>query len=279
MKENRTEQGWWNTLPQDWTAPLRGKDGTEIEVPLREHPALRKYASKDEAVKALVHAQRLVGRKPEGYVRVPGPEAEPEERNAFRSALGLPKRPEEYGLPELDLPEGFEVDGKLQGEFLQVAHELGLTPEQVHGLYAWFLPRNVETVRAMEQDREDRRGKELESLRGLHRGDTRAVLEAARRAALTLGGEELLAVLDETGAADRAVVVSALSRLAPVLLEGRFRFRDAGAARTITPEKLKEMMRDPRYHDPLQRDPAFVDKVAKGFATLYPGKYEPGTRV
>ena len=52
---------WRQTLPEDWTAPGRDATGAEVQVPLREHPALAKYASKDEAIKALVHAQRLLG--------------------------------------------------------------------------------------------------------------------------------------------------------------------------------------------------------------------------
>lgn len=278
MEAMQPQREWWMDLPEDWRAPLRGEDGVEHEVPLREHPALRKYASKDEAVKALVHAQRMLGRRPEGYVRVPGENAAPEERMAFRSALGLPEAPEGYALPEMELPEGFEVREDLRQGFLGKAFELGLTPAQVAGLYQWFLPLNVEAAQELGRESERVRGRELESLRSLHRGETRSVLEAARQAALALGGEDLLRSLEETGAADRAVVVNALSRLAPVMLEGRFRFRDAGGG-GLTLAKLKEMMRDPRYHDPMQRDPEFVEQVSRGFETLFPGRYEPGSRV
>jgi hypothetical protein len=283
MKEQRVErvggeQGWWMDLPAEWTVPVRGEDGNEAQIPLREHPALRKYGSKDEAVKALVHAQRMLGRRPEGYVRVPRGAAAPEEMEEFRTALGLPEGPEGYSLPEVDLPEGFELQEELINGFLKKAHALGMTPEQVQGLYEWFLPLNVEAFVNQDRDREQQRGRELENLRSVHRGETRSVLEAARRAALALGGEDLMEVLDDTGASDRAVVINALARLAPVLLEGRFRFRGEDAAQGLTPAKLKEMMRDPRYHDSMQRDPEFVAKVSRGFEMLYPGKYEPGTR-
>ncbi|MGE4291376.1 MAG: hypothetical protein AB7E32_04110 [Desulfovibrio sp.] len=279
MDQLNQEQGWWLELPAEWRAPLRGEDGMEREVPLREHPALRKYASKDEAVKALVHAQRMLGRRPEGYVRVPGTDAAPEEQAEFRAALGLPEAPDGYGLPEVELPEGFELREELRNAYLTKAYELGLTPAQVSGLFEWFVPLNVEAAQELGSETERRRSGELESLRSVHRGETRSVLEAARQAALALGGEELVHALDETGAADRAVVVNALSRLAPVMLEGRFRFRDAGGVQGLTLNKLKEMMRDPRYQDPLQRDPEFVAQVTKGFEMLFPGKYEPGTRV
>lgn len=273
------ELDWRSSLPENWNAPLRGEDGVEREVPLREHPALRKYGSKDEAVKALVHAQRLLGRRPDGFVRVPGDDAAPEDHAEFRAALGLPEAPDGYGLPELELPEGFELREELRTGYLEKAHALGLTPAQVSGLYEWFLPLNVTAMQEQNMENERRRNGELESLRSLHRGDTRSVLDAARQAALALGGEELLKALDDTGAADKAVVINALSRLAPVMLEGRFRFRDAGSGQGLTLAKLKEMMRDPRYQDPLQRDQEFVAQVTKGFEALFPGKYEPGSRI
>ena len=273
------QQNWRETLPEEWMVTMRNEDGSEQAVPLREHPSLRKYASKDEAVKALVHAQKLLGRRPEGYVRVPGSDAGEEELAEYRAALGLPESPDGYDLPELELPEDFEIKEEISQAFLEKAYELGLTPGQVQGLYQWFLPLNVAVMQEMLEGNARNRDNELEALRDVHRGETPQVLDAARQAALALGGEELLAVLDETGAANRAVVINGLARMAPMLLEGRFRFRDAHAPQGMSRAKLLEMMRDPRYHDPLQRDPAFVEQVSKGFEQLYPGKYAPGSRI
>ena len=41
-------------------------------------------------------------------------------------------------------------------------------------------------------------------------------------------------------------------------------------SQAITIEDLQSMQRDPRYHDPVRRDAAFVKKVDEGFATLFP---------
>ena len=37
----------------------------------------------------------------------------------------------------------------------------------------------------------------------------------------------------------------------------------------LTDDKLKEMMQDPRYFSPNQRDPAFVKMVDEGFKKMY----------
>lgn len=49
---------WRQALPEDLTAPGRDESGKEAQIPLRQHPALAKYASAEEALKALVQALR-----------------------------------------------------------------------------------------------------------------------------------------------------------------------------------------------------------------------------
>ncbi|MEF2145037.1 MAG: hypothetical protein V3573_06290, partial [Desulfovibrionaceae bacterium] len=65
----------------------------------------------------------------------------------------------------------------------------------------------------------------------------------------------------------------------PLVLESGLRGSARGWGEELSREKLLEMMRDPRYSDPLQRDADFVKKVREGFQTLYPGDYVPGSRL
>lgn len=275
----KQREPWQQTLPEEWTVKTVNAEGVETEIPLRDHPALQKYATKDEAVKALVHAQRMLGKSPEGYVRLPNSDSSPEEANAFFAALGRPDSADGYQLPELELPEGFTTREDLVAELRSKAFELGLTPAQVAGLYQWFLPRVLDTHFDLETSRTQQRDSELNSLRAVHRGDTPNLLDRAMRAAQAVGGDELLKVLDETGAGDRAPVISAFARIAPLVLEGGMRGATKGWGEDLTLEQLREMMRDPRYHDPARRDEAWVKKVSQGFEQLYPGDYVPGSRI
>lgn len=279
MTQQTKNTPWQMTLPEDWTVKQRGEDGSEVEIPLREHPALRDYATKDEAVKALVHAQKLLGKTPEGYVRVPGDDAAPDEVAAFQAALGRPESADGYDLPDMDLPDGFELQEALLQGFRTRSHELGLTPAQVRGLYEWFLPVVLDTHHGLAAEAEQLRTGELDTLRSVHRGETPRMLDTALRAAEAVGGKELLDALDQTGAGDRAAVISAFARIAPLVLESGMRGAASGWGEELSREKLREMMQDPRYHDPLKRDDAFVAKVRKGFEILYPGDYVPGSRL
>ncbi|NDV19915.1 hypothetical protein GO013_10825 [Pseudodesulfovibrio sp. JC047] len=274
-----TNRQWQKTLPEEWTVRQADENGVETEMPLRDHPVLAKYGSKDEAVKALVHAQRMIGKNPEGYVRLPGEADGPEELAAFYAALGRPEAADGYELPEVEVPEGFEVRQDLIEGLRQKAYELGLTPKQVSGLYEWFMPQVMDAHYGLENEAQTLRDSELESLRSIHRGDTPTMLDNALRAAEVIGGDDLLAALDATGAGNRAAVVNAFAKMAPLVLEGGLRGSGKGWGEDLSIERLREMMKDPRFNDPSKKDPSFVKKVNEGFELLYPGEYIPGSRL
>jgi hypothetical protein len=270
---------WRASLPEDWTAPGRDASGAEVQLPLRQHPALAKYASKDEAIKALVHAQRLLGKKGEAAAEAGGSLLS---QGRCPEGATCPASPADYRLPDLDIPEDFSVDEALRAAFLEKAHELSLTDAQVAGLYAWFMPRNVQAVLdrhgEVEAERIRTRERELGALRKVHGGAAQGILEAARRAVLALGGKELMERLEASGAADDARVVQAFARMAPLVSETALRARDAAPAQSLTPQRLREMMRDPRYFDPSRRDADYVRQVREGFETLFPGERPQGLR-
>ncbi|WP_285907467.1 hypothetical protein [Pseudodesulfovibrio pelocollis] len=279
MTTTKETNDWRATLPEEWTVRLTGEDGEEREIPLREHPALARYESKDEAVKALVHAQKLLGRTPEGYIRLPGPDASEEQVAAFHAALGRPESPDGYTLPELDLPEELELREELLSGLRAKAHELGLTATQAAGLYAWFLPLVLDAHHCLRDEAQRLRDSELESLRAVHRGETPRLLDNALRAAEAIGGGDLLDALTRTGAGDRAAVISAFAKIAPLVLESGLRGAPSGWGEELSRDTLREMMQDPRYHDPSRRDDTYVAKVRKGFEALYPGNYIPGGQI
>lgn len=268
---------WRNTLPEDWTVKQRAEDGSEQEILLRDHPSLSKYQSKDEAVKALVHAQKLIGMSPDdldrNYLRRPGENATDEEYEQFLDALGRPKEPGEYELPEMEFPEGFDMDESFQEAFLDQAHSLGLSPEQVSGLYEWFMPRAVSAFDGMREQQDQTRRQWLDELRGEHRDGVQNVLENARQAAMVLGGRELLDALSESGAGDNPKVINALNRAADLVLERPLRGSD-NTGTGLSRDRLREMMRDPRYWDASRRDENYVQQVYDGFRSLYPGSHD-----
>jgi hypothetical protein len=87
--------------------------------------------------------------KTEGMVKVPGEGATAEELQAFYAALGVPEKPEEYGIAKPDeMPEGVLWDDNLNASFMTKAKELGLTKAQAQGLAKFQLEHVAGSVQA-----------------------------------------------------------------------------------------------------------------------------------
>jgi len=114
------------TLAQDKTlANIKGKDWTEAGPTL---------------AKMLVESQRLVGKKTEGMLKVPGKDAKPEEIAAFREALGVPKAPSDYEVKlPADAPEGLKIDPERFAGYAKVFHQMNLSNDQVNGIIGWAM--------------------------------------------------------------------------------------------------------------------------------------------
>jgi hypothetical protein len=103
---------------------------------IKDHAVLKKYETPNDAIKALVDVQPLIGLD---KLPIPPKDAKPEVREKFLNEafdrLGRPKDPKEYKLSELkDVKVNPEVLDALKAE----AHKLGLLPAQLDGLYKWY---------------------------------------------------------------------------------------------------------------------------------------------
>lgn len=126
------------------TAPAPVKYGEIVSEGVRSDAAykgfLEKFGDKapDDVAKAYLNLEHLAHGKTDGMVRVPGADASAEEVAAYRKAVGVPAKPEEYALPEV---QGVEYDQSRVQTFFQEAHRLGLTPTQAQGVVALEIAR------------------------------------------------------------------------------------------------------------------------------------------
>lgn len=144
---------WRSMLPED----------------LRNSPALKDFTSIDKLAKSFVDTQSMVGNS----IRIPGPDAGedawkefnkklidrvpgmyymPEEKadiDALFRKLGAPEKPEEYENPQLELPEGTELQ-ELEG-FREWAKEANLTKEQYKTLFARYTESQIQRAQEFEQ--------------------------------------------------------------------------------------------------------------------------------
>lgn len=272
----QSEEHWATSLPEGegWTIPHTGEDGEESEISLRDHPVLQKYGSKDEAVKALVHAQKQLGKPVQGLV-APGEDASDEDRAAFqtqlRSMIGMPESVEDYtsGLNMHDVGED-----SLFPKLAEVLFEHG-TPQA--GMQA-VLDMVVENHAAIQEARKaeyDKRFEESEAALKKKYGvdDLDHHIERGELALDAVFTDEAVELIKQSGANIHPAIIESLNNVADALkLKGGKgpTGPKGGGQEPVTREEVRKMMKDPRYNDPDHRDPAFVKQVKEAVKQVSP---------
>lgn len=206
------EPSWRDTLPDE----------------LKASPVLAKYQDQTAAIKALVDAQDLIGKKTSGLVK-PGPGAKPEEVAEFYKALGRPDTPDAYVMPKIEgIPEGYGISPDVEKIARESLHGLGLGQEQFDGAMKALVNHSLKE----HQEKVAFRNAEATAFQAAHGDKAGTVLKTAEQAILTIGGEDLLKALNETEAVNRKVVMESFAKLAANLGEGGLKMGSPGASPT-----------------------------------------------
>lgn len=187
---------WSKFIPQEYASeklwePLKGKGLPEV---------LKGYAE----------SQKYIG----GAIRLPGPDAKPEEWDKFYAKLGRPEAPDKY---EAKLPEvhGLGVDEEQLKTSLARLHKAGLTNAQVQAVFDIY----GETV-GKAQEILAKSAKEAEAeLREVWGGAFDKNLALAKRTVREMGGESLLGFLESSGLANAPVFLRFLAKVGATLAE------------------------------------------------------------
>lgn len=106
-----------------WTEGLESDDIGLIEE--------RQWKNVGDVFNSYRALEKLKGAPADQFIQLPAEDATEAELNEFFSRLGRPDDPKEYGLQDIDIPEG-SID--LREQFGEWAHRAGLTPQQAKAL-------------------------------------------------------------------------------------------------------------------------------------------------
>jgi|GEM_PF-2503486 len=139
----------------------------------------------------------------EGMVKVPAADAKPEDWAAYHKAIGVPEKPEEYGLkaPEI-MPEGVSYDVAQAAAFAATAKELGLTPTQAAKLQEWQIGYVGSQVAASHEASKAALARETELMKTRFGGQIDATVAEARSLEHSPGVPAALKAALRNGAAD-----------------------------------------------------------------------------
>ncbi len=204
-------EAWRDALPED----------------IRGHASLAKYENLEQAGRAFVGAQHLIGKSPDQIMDRPKAGDMEARRSAMTTLGALPALEDgktgDFKLaahaPE-GIPEWLGIDQPMSVGLIEQGHKLGFMPDQVQGLYGWF----VDTMMATEKTQQDQDavnaetdGRNLEAKWGTGKFDQN--LAAANFAIDKLGGEELRNAIDGANLGTNPLLLDAFQKVGFMLAE------------------------------------------------------------
>jgi len=105
----------------------------------------------DNAMKGYLSLEKMLG-----HEKVPVPKG-PEDKEAwamFSKALGIPDKAEQYGLPDVEVPDNLKDLSFNKQEFAEVMHAHKLTPGQAKGLWETFASKLTDTYQKAVTEKE-----------------------------------------------------------------------------------------------------------------------------
>lgn len=232
--------------PDTWTPPDWAKD-----VPAEHHALLKakSYKSPAEVVVAYANAQKALSAD-----KIPVPKDGVWDADA-RKKLGIPEKPEDYAplIKKPELPEGMKWDETFEKAALPVAHQLGITPKQLDGLMSLYAGYQAEQFKANVLAQSQAGEQAQAALRQEFGVQFDAKLSQAKRVVQQLGGPEVIAALNETGAGNHPALVKLFAKIGSMMAEDQLKSGASGAFGMGTEEAKAEIRK-------LQNHPAYMDK-------------------
>lgn len=196
-------EGSSDNLSNDWKSQLPDD--------LANDPTLQNFKSPADLAKTVVHQQKQLGS------RIPMPKND-EERAELYSKLG---RPDDAGGYEINIQEGMEgYFGEADlNEFRSVAHQLGLSQEQVSGLIEYqhkAIGNTIENEPSMLRAQAD---ETIASMKQEWGYDYDKNMRAAKRAMQVYGDDEIMNLINNTSAGNDPAVIRMFAKIGESITE------------------------------------------------------------
>ena len=125
-----TPENWYDSLPDEY----------------KSNPNVTKYKSQEELLNGHINLTKKIGEK--GLTK---PETDEDWNNAY-AFLGKPETIESYKYtPNEELPDEIQLDEQMATSFKEVAHEIGLNPNQYEKLMSSYMAMNEQGFKARKE--------------------------------------------------------------------------------------------------------------------------------
>ena len=201
---------------------------------------LAKYKSIDDLFTGHVNAQKMIGAKAEGTIKLPGEDSSEEEIESFYDKLGRPKTSAEY---EWQPPEDFVLDQEKLNLRNQQFHKAGLTKKQQAAVMDIYKDEVTQATQNWNKAQEEKASATEAQLRHEWGSDYDAKLAAAKQVSDKYG---LTEAITQYGLDSEKGVIDMLYQLSAMTSEDTIQG-------TITPinraQELQDLKNHPAYRD------------------------------
>ena len=140
---------------------------TQLAPDLANAPSMKKFEdSKDgfnEAVKSHLLLEKLLG-----YDKVPIPKGKDDTVawDIFSKAMGIPAKPDGYGLPDAEIPESMKGLTFDKAKFAEIVHQNKLTPDAAKGLWTAYTDMTKQAYAKATKEQQDKVTASINQMRG-----------------------------------------------------------------------------------------------------------------
>lgn len=267
----------------DWMSSLSADNANIVQA--------KGWKSVDEMAESYRNLEKLVGRRQEGTLTMPAPDASPEDVAKFWQQLGAPEDKSGY---KFEVPENITgMDKDLIDWFADVAHQNHLPTEAANNVHKAYAQKIAEINTAQMQARDQKIASWNEQLEQTYGNAYDEKIGMARRAIGALAGEhaeEMTAYLERTGLGSYPPFVDMLVKTAEMMTEdslAAYAPRNGAGARTPTEIKsdIDKLTGSGLSYDQQRKLPywdgshpehkAAVDRVQKLHEAMTPDSMKP----
>lgn len=232
-------------------APVSPDFFSAIPKELREDPSLKDFKNPADLAKSYKELKAMLG----GSIRIPAPDAKPEEWDKVFQKLGWPETPDKYSrLDPKTAPDGLTVSEEFMNEFYKAAHAKRLNNRQANELLQTINEMQLKNLKDLDtkaKEAEDAARARLDQAFGKAKD---ARIEGVRRFLSQKATPEVLAKINDSGWGNDPDFIVMMDRLAGEWVEDHAITRNRGVDPTFSrPDQIRERIRE------LQKDPIYMN--------------------
>ena len=172
--------------------------------------------STDDMFNQMENLQRMLGGE---KIALPKGDDDVEQWDKVYEQLGRPDKVDGYKFPEVELPDGLEVNPEDFGGFSKVAHQLGLSQKQYQGILSHYIDTQKDSYQTSTDQIAAESAESQRALRAEWGDKMGSRINQATALVKQMGSDELLAKIAQSGLGRDAEFIKLMATVSDAFVE------------------------------------------------------------